>query len=121
MTTPVRKRLSYRLPVTPSNEAATVNSMAEVWAGVEWDTGPVIVAWVSETYGTVQVWAADETEGRYVARIAIGHMGASEDDDGEWIVTQSSSPRMGRRVRVRATVVSARAQPSGVAPHRYLP
>lgn len=116
---PLRKRLSYRLPITPGNEAAAVNSAAEVWAGVEWDAGPVIVAWVSETYGTIQVWASDGDEGRRVIGLALDHMEANEED-GEWIETQTSSTRQGRPARMRATVVSARATPSGVAPHRFL-
>lgn len=119
MADPIRKRFSYRLNVTPGNEAAVVNSLAEVWDGVTWRCGPVIVGWVSETYGTCQIWAESEAEGRRVIGLALDHMGAGSDD-GEWIVTQSSSPSKGRAGLVRATVVSARATPHGVAPHRWL-
>lgn len=116
---PLRKRLSYRLPVSRGSEAATAEQMARIWRGVEWNAGPVIVAWVSQIYGTCQVWAADEIEGRRVVSIAIDHMQAREED-GEWIVTTSGSERMGRRARMRATVVSARSSPNGVAPHIFL-
>lgn len=119
MPDPLRKTFSYRLPVTPQNEASVVRTMAYVWSGVEWNTGPVIVGWVSETYGNLQVWAESEAEGRRVIGIALGHMEADEEE-GEWIVTRSRSARAGRTARVRATVVSARAGASGQAPHQFL-
>lgn len=119
MADPLRKKFSYRLPVVEGNEAATVNSMAAVWDGVTWRTGPVIVAWVSPTYGTCQIWAESEAEGRRIIGMAIEHMGADERD-GDWIVTESTSATKGRTATVRATVVSARTGSSRVAPHRWL-
>ena len=118
-TTPLRKRFSYRLNVRTGNEAAVVDSLAEVWNGVTWRTGPVIVAWVSNIYGTCQIWAVSEAEGRRVIAIALKHMGAKAEE-GEWIITRSRSAEKGKVRLVRATVVSARATPHGVAPHRWL-
>jgi hypothetical protein len=118
-TTPLRKRFSYRLNVRTDNEADVVNSLAEVWNGVTWRTGPVIVAWVSHIYGTCQIWAVSEAEGRRVIAIALNHMKAKVED-GRWIITRSRSAAKGKVRLVRATVVSARARSHGCAPHRWL-
>lgn len=111
----VRKELSYRLPVDKDTEVAVAQSVADHWNGFEWIAGPVIVAWVSKQYGTVQVWAISEAEGRGVVEHAMAHMGAI-DTDGIWRVATVTNPRFGRVTTVRATSASARATSSGKAP-----
>lgn len=116
---PLEKKLSYRLNITPENESEMLASVAAHWDGFTWETGRTIVAWVSETFGTVQVWAIDESEGRGVVEHALAHMGADETA-GEWIITESTSPRFGRVGTVRATIAAVRSGPHGATPHRYM-
>jgi len=116
---PLEKKLSYRLPVVAGNEDSTLASMAAHWEGFEWIAGPVMVFWVSKTYGEVQVWAVSEEEGRGVIEHALAHMGA-DPASGTWRTATVTNPRFGRVGTVRATIVSARSGPSGVAPHRVL-
>lgn len=92
----VRKILSYR-DQTGASQAAHVAH----WEGFRWTTGPVIVA--SEgPWGTVQVWASSEGEGKRVVRHAAAIAGFDPDDasKGRWIVTSSSSGRLGRSAEV---------------------
>ncbi len=116
---PLEKKLSYRLPITPENEAAMLASVAEHWDGFTWEAGRVIVAWVSPSHGTVQVWAVDQEEGEGVVRHALAHMQV-EEDQGEWVITESSNPRFGRTGTVRATIAAVRAGPHGSTPHTYM-
>ena len=116
---PLEKKLSYRLPVTPGNEDATLASMAAHWEGFEWIAGPVMVFWTSSQHGEVQVWAISEEEGRGVIEHALTHMGA-DPEAGTWRTATVSNPRFGRVGTVRATIVSARSGSGGVAPHRVL-
>lgn len=116
---PLEKKLSYRLPVTSGNESATLASMAAHWEGFEWVSGPIVVTWKSEEYGTVQVWAVSEEEGIGVIEHALIHMGA-QANKGEWRIGSVSNPRFGRIATVRATIVSARSGPHGVAPYRVM-
>lgn len=115
----LEKKLSYRLPVTPETESAVLQSVAAHWDGFTWVSGRTIVSWVSQTHGTVQVWAIDEAEGRGVVEHALAHMGVSEDE-GDWIITESSSPRFGKVGTMRATIAAVRAGPRGATPHTYL-
>lgn len=111
----VRKRLSYKDLTGASQEAHQ-----EHWRGFRWTTGPVIVAAVGD-FGTVQVWAASEAEGKRVIRhaAAIGGWDPDDPEQGEWIVTAPRSSRYGRTaevgVRVRGGVLSVtkREGPSG--------
>ena len=109
------KRLRYR-DLTGKSQAAHVAH----WKDFEWQAGPVIVASVGR-WGTVQVWAASEAEGKRVVRHAASISGWNPDAPGQgrWIVTQSASPRYGRtglmRVQIRRgyLMVSKRSGPSG--------
>jgi len=114
----VRKVLSYR-DDSGSSHAATVAH----WRDFTWTTGPVIVASVGP-WGTVQVWASSEAEGKRVIRHAASIAGFNPDDqrEGEWIVTESANPRYGKsatvRVKVRRGVawISKRDGPNGAPP-----
>lgn len=116
---PLEKKLSYRLPVQPGNEEATLESMAAHWQGFEWVSGPVVVTWSSEQWGTVQVWAVSEAEGMGVVEHALTHMGA-DPDKGDWRYGHVSNPRFGRVGTIRATIVSARSGSHGTAPYKVL-
>ena len=75
---------------------------ADHWRGFEWEAGPVIVAAVGP-WGTMQVWAISESEGRRVIAHAAAAAGLnlSGSDGAEWIVTAPNDPRYGRTGRVR--------------------
>lgn len=115
----LEKRLSYRLPVGAMGESAALLEMEEHWKGFTWEAGPVICGWNSDDWPQVQVWASSELEGRRVVRHALAHMGAPENV-GEWQFKYVTDERYGRIAMVRATIVSARRGPHGVAPKRWL-
>jgi hypothetical protein len=115
----LEKKLSYRLPVGQLGEVAALQSMHDHWKGFTWTTGPVVVKWLSDIWPQVQVWASSEAEGRRVVTHALNHMGA-EVADGEWQYATVTDTRYGRITTVRATVVSARNGPHGVAPKRWI-
>lgn len=109
----VTKVLRYR-----DQTGKDVEAHARHWAGFRFRSGPVIVAAVG-SWGTVQVWAESEAEGRRVVNHAAAIAGF-DPDSGEWIITRSKSPRFGRTVTVevmpsgRGPWVSKRAGPDGV-------
>jgi hypothetical protein len=115
----LEKKLSYRLPVDVMGESAALQSMHDHWEGFTWETGPVVVKWLSASWPQVQVWASSEAEGRRVVRHALAHMQAPETA-GEWQYATVTDTRYGRITSVRATIVSARHGPHGVAPKRWI-
>jgi len=115
----LEKKLSYSLPVAQMGEVAALQTMHDHWAGFTWQTGPVIVGWNADSWPQVQVWASSEAEGKRVVRHALAHMEAPEAD-GEWQTAVVSDNRYGRITTVRASVVSARNGPHGVAPKRWI-
>jgi hypothetical protein len=115
----LEKKLSYRLPVDELGEVAALQLMHDHWRGFSWETGPVVVKWLSQAFPQVQVWASSEAEGKRVVKHALFHMGATETQ-GDWQVSVVSDNRYGRVTTVRATVVSARNGPHGVAPKRWI-
>ena len=116
----LEKKLSYRLPVATMGEDAALASMRNHWSGFAWQTGPVVVKWLSDDWPQVEVWAISEAEGRRVVNHALLHMGANESQ-GEWQIATVTNPRYGKIATVRAMVVSARNGPHGIAPRMYLP
>ena len=109
------KRLTYRDQSGASREAHAAH-----WDGFEFDAGPVIVACVGD-WGTLQVWAASEAEGRRVIGHAasIAGLPVNDPEEAEWIVTASSNPRYGKGGRFRVAtcwgvpVVTKRPGPNG--------
>lgn len=91
------------------------------WAGFEWDAGKVIVSYAGP-WGEVQVWALNEGEGRRVIAhaCAIAGIPLTGAGAGEWIVTESKSPRNGKTGRFRthvldgSPVVTKREGPDGM-------
>lgn len=114
-TTPLKKKLSYRMPIAPGDDGSATISAADHWEGFSWETGPIIVGWVSKVYGTIQVWGVDEDEAKGVIRHAHAHMGVDESA-GEWIVTSSRNPRFGRVATVRAAIATASTNPGWPRP-----
>jgi hypothetical protein len=117
--TVLEKKLSYRLPVDEMGESAALLAMQDHWRDFTWETGPVVVKWLSASWPQVQVWASSEAEGRRVVRHALSHMQAPETA-GEWQYATVTDSRYGRITSVRATIVSARHGPHGVAPKRWI-
>lgn len=111
----LRKVLRYR-----DQTGRGVAFHAAHWEGFSFMAGPVIVAAVGP-WGTVQVWASSEAEGRRVVRHAAAAGGFNPDsgEESEWIVSRTSDPRYGRVTRVevfhtsQGLSVSKRDGPSG--------
>lgn len=111
----LRKVLRYR-----DQTGRPLSFHAVHWDGFTFMAGPVIVA-ASGPWGTVQVWASTEAEGRRVVNHAAAAAGfdAVTGPDREVIVTATTNPRYGRvaLMRVVTTVdgpaVSKRQGPSG--------
>ena len=95
-TKPLRKLFRYR-----SKSNLTAYQLQAYWRDFVWDAGDVIVAHKGAWWGTPQVWAASEEEGKRVLRFAAGEAGLDPDSVGEWVVSSSSSPRYGMSGRMR--------------------
>lgn len=108
------KRLGYRaqVPVSQASQAAH-------WAGFTFTGGPVQVIYRGP-WGSMQVWAASEGEGRAVIGHACGAAGIDPNDpEGAYSVNVSSHPRHQRIATYRTAVkfglpvVTVRPGPSG--------
>ena len=86
----LRKRLRYR-SLSGNDLAAIVNH----WKDFTWDAGPCRVRWTGGTWGTVEVWAATEPEGKRVIQHAAGEAGFDPFETGRWQVRTTSSTRLG--------------------------
>ena len=92
----LRKLFRYR-----SKSTRSADELRSYWSGIAWEAGPVIVQHKGAWWGTPQVWAATEEEGKRVIRFAAGEAGIDPDLDGEWIVGSSSSSRYGMSGKMR--------------------
>lgn len=115
----VEKKLSYRLNIPAGQEQERLLQIAQHWDGFTWETGRYITEWVSGTYGNIQVWAVNHTEGVGVIRHCLADMGVPEDM-GEYIFTESKNPRFGRIATVRATIAAVRNGSSDAPEHTYM-
>ena len=86
----LRKRFRYR-----SQSGIGLGELVNYWKDFTWESGPVIVKHVGSSWGTPQVWAATEDEGKRVIRHAAGEAGIDPDKVGRWSISSSSSPRYG--------------------------
>ena len=86
----LRKRFRYR-----SQSGIGLGELVDYWKDFTWESGPVIVKHVGSSWGTPQVWAATEDEGKRVIRHAAGEAGIDPDQVGRWSISSSSSPRYG--------------------------
>ena len=86
----VRKQLRYR-----SKSNAGLESITAHWTGFTWTSGPVIVQHKDTWWGTPAVWAVSEEEGKRVLRHAGAEAGINPDQEGTWVISESSNPRFG--------------------------
>lgn len=89
---PLRKLFRYR---DLSGSSAADHSRH--WKGFTWQAGPVCVTCHHTKVGVLQVWAADESEGKRVINFAASIAGFDTDKDGEWATSVSRNPRYGQR------------------------
>ena len=87
---PLRKLFRYKSKSTLSDE-----QLREWWSDFVWEAGSVCVIHKGAWWGTPQVWASTEEEGKRVIRRAGSEAGLDPDQTGEWIVSGSDSPRYG--------------------------
>ena len=86
----LRKLFRYR-----SKSTRDLGELSAYWESFTWRAGPVCVIHKGASWGTPQVWAETEDEGKRVIRFAATEAGLDPDTDGEWLVKSSSSPRVG--------------------------
>ena len=86
----LRKRLRYRS--VSSNDLGTV---VDHWKDFVWSGGPYRVRWSGGAWGTVEVWAASESEGKRVIQHAAAEAGFSPLEDGRWSTRLTRSSRLG--------------------------
>jgi hypothetical protein len=108
------KRLGYRVqgPATQPGQAAH-------WEGFTFTGGPWQVIYRGP-WGSWQVWASSEAEGRRVIEHACSAAGVDPNDpQGNWAANRSTSPRHQRIATYRTAmkyglpVVTVRPGPSG--------
>ena len=86
----LRKRFRYR-----STSGWGFDALVNHWKDFTWEAGPVCVIHAGSSWGTPQVWAASADEGKRVIRHAAGEAGIDADQDGRWVISGSSSARVG--------------------------
>jgi hypothetical protein len=86
----LRKQLRYR-----SKSNLPLQERSAYWEWFQWRSGDVCVIHKGAFWGTPQVWAESEEEGKRVLRFAAGEAGLDPDQTGEWKISRSSSPRYG--------------------------
>ena len=86
----LRKQFRYR-----SKSSLDLAQRSAYWENFQWQSGDVCVIHKGAWWGTPQVWAASEEEGKRVIRFAAGEAGLDPDQVGEWTISRSSSPRYG--------------------------
>lgn len=86
----LRKRLRYR-----GSEGVELSALVDHWRDFSWQSGPVRVDHVGASWGSPQVWAATEDEGKRVIRHAGREAGIDPDQVGRWSARSSNSPRCG--------------------------
>lgn len=96
----LRKRMRYR-----SKSGRSDGDLAEYWEGFTWEAGPVCVIHKDAWWGVPQVWAQDADEGKRVIRFAGAEAGIDPDQDGEWEISGSSNPRLGRRGKMNLDTI----------------
>jgi len=86
----LRKRFRYR-----STSGLGLGEIVDHWKDFTFESGPVIVCHSGSSWGTPQVWASTADEGKRVIRHAAGEAGIDPDQVGRWVVSSSSSARVG--------------------------
>mgnify|MGYP003323237596 CR=1 FL=1 len=86
----LRKRLRYR-----GSEGVELSALVDHWRDFSWQSGPVRVRHTGASWGTPEVWAATEDEGKRVIRHAGREAGIDPDQVGRWSARGSDSSRLG--------------------------
>lgn len=86
----LRKRLRYR-----AINGLGLGELIDYWKDFEWESGPIRVRHSGSSWGTVEVWAVTETEGKRVIQHAAGEAGINPDQVGRWTSRSSNSSRLG--------------------------
>jgi hypothetical protein len=86
----LRKLFRYRTKSTRN-----VGQLSAYWQHFTWRAGPVCVIHKGAWWGTPQVWAESEGEGKRVLRHAATEAGIDPDKTGQWLISSSGSPRYG--------------------------
>ena len=86
----LRKRFRYR-----SSSGLGLGEVVDHWKDFTFESGPVVVGHLGSSWGTPQVWAASEEEGKRVIRHAGGEAGINPDQVGRWRIGSSDSSRLG--------------------------
>ena len=86
----LRKLFRYR-----TKSSRDLGQLSAYWEPFTWTTGGVVVIHKGAWWGTPQVWASTEEEGKRVIRFAAAEAGIDPDQVGEWAVSSSRSPRYG--------------------------
>ena len=92
----LRKRLRYR-----SLSGNDLDAIVDHWKDFSFESGPTRVRWTGGAWGTVEVWASTEAEGKRVIQHAAGEAGFDPFESGRWSTRTSSSARLGVRGTVR--------------------
>ena len=92
----IRKLFRYR-----SKSTRTKEELRKYWSSFTWETGGTIVAHKGAWWGTPQVWARDEAEGKRVLVFAGREAGLDPNTVGEWVISSTSNPRYGMNGIVR--------------------
>ena len=92
----LRKLFRYR-----SKSTRNLPELSEYWKCFTWKAGDVCVIHKGAWWGTPQVWAESEDEGKRVIRFAAGEAGIDPDQVGQWSVSGSRSPRYGMSATMR--------------------
>jgi len=86
----LRKRFRYR-----STSGLGLGEIVDHWRDFTFESGPYRVRHVGSSWGSPEVWAATEDEGKRVIRHAAGEAGIDPDQVGRWSTRSSNSSRLG--------------------------
>ena len=92
----LRKRLRYR-----SRSGIGLGELVDHWKDFTWQSGPICVKHTGSSWGSPQVWAASEDEGKRVLLHAAGEAGVDPNQVGRWRVGRSDSSRIGVSLQMR--------------------
>ena len=92
----LRKRLRYR-----SVSGNDLGTLVDYWKDFSYEGGPYRVRWSGGAWGTVEVWAATEAEGKRVIQHAAGEAGFDPFKSGGWSTRVRRSSRLGVQLLVR--------------------
>ena len=92
----LRKRLRYR-----SSSGLGLGEIVDHWKDFTFTGGPIRVRHTGSSWGTVEVWASTEAEGKRVIQHAAGEAGIDPNQVGRWSTRRSNSSRLGVSLPMR--------------------